>query len=337
MGDHAHLDTLYNSLPKLMGLNEQEERILRHTITLCKEENKSALLKESFSQLFNEEIGKIQVAAKLLESIPMSGPLTTEKNNQRKPKTYSNNNSVTPAIPPMVYPPYPSPWNPFPYSSIYPYGTTGGIPGYPTPDAYAQYGLAEGYPRKFFLFFSVSSPRSPTLKSIFTCNPPEKNHSHMMQTVITNYHHRHIHPLWHHRRYKKKKIVIHSYTNTLAPSNLGGPHLGPDEVLSENTLYVRNLPATLSTEEIKTTFSKYGPIEEVRLQTNKETGQFFGSAFVEYIHASAARLARLQMDNKPFQDKTIHIEFAKEKKLPKSTKKASPSWTLNWRRVPLLR
>eukprot|EP01126_Amoeba_proteus_P059067 TRINITY_DN768_c0_g1_i4.p1 TRINITY_DN768_c0_g1~~TRINITY_DN768_c0_g1_i4.p1 ORF type:complete len:307 (-),score=67.80 TRINITY_DN768_c0_g1_i4:258-1064(-) len=268
MGDHAHLDTLYNSLPKLMGLNEQEERILRHTITLCKEENKSALLKESFSQLFNEEIGKIQVAAKLLESIPMSGPLTTEKNNQRKPKTYSNNNSVTPAIPPMVYPPYPSPWNPFPYSSIYPYGTTGGIPGYPTPDAYAQYGLAEGYP---------------------------------------------------------------------PPSNLGGPHLGPDEVLSENTLYVRNLPATLSTEEIKTTFSKYGPIEEVRLQTNKETGQFFGSAFVEYIHASAARLARLQMDNKPFQDKTIHIEFAKEKKLPKSTKKASPSWTLNWRRVPLLR
>eukprot|EP01126_Amoeba_proteus_P059068 TRINITY_DN768_c0_g1_i5.p2 TRINITY_DN768_c0_g1~~TRINITY_DN768_c0_g1_i5.p2 ORF type:complete len:113 (-),score=33.41 TRINITY_DN768_c0_g1_i5:466-804(-) len=86
MGDHAHLDTLYNSLPKLMGLNEQEERILRHTITLCKEENKSALLKESFSQLFNEEIGKIQVAAKLLESIPMSGPLTTGSPNFQKQK-----------------------------------------------------------------------------------------------------------------------------------------------------------------------------------------------------------------------------------------------------------
>eukprot|EP01126_Amoeba_proteus_P027097 TRINITY_DN2686_c0_g1_i1.p1 TRINITY_DN2686_c0_g1~~TRINITY_DN2686_c0_g1_i1.p1 ORF type:complete len:266 (+),score=69.70 TRINITY_DN2686_c0_g1_i1:981-1778(+) len=107
---------------------------------------------------------------------------------------------------------------------------------------------------------------------------------------------------------------------------LGGPHLGTDEVLSENTLYVRNFPTTVTTDEIKAAFSKFGPIEDLRLQTNKETGQFFGSVFIEYIHPSAARLARLQMDKKPFQEKILYIEFAKEKKFPKSNKvRSSPT------------
>eukprot|EP01126_Amoeba_proteus_P034422 TRINITY_DN3429_c0_g1_i2.p1 TRINITY_DN3429_c0_g1~~TRINITY_DN3429_c0_g1_i2.p1 ORF type:complete len:230 (+),score=57.07 TRINITY_DN3429_c0_g1_i2:763-1452(+) len=47
------------------------------------------------------------------------------------------------------------------------------------------------------------------------------------------------------------------------------------------------------------------------------------TVFIEYIHASAARLARLQMDKKPFQEKILHIEFAKEKKIPKSNKNRS--------------
>jgi hypothetical protein len=46
---------------------------------------------------------------------------------------------------------------------------------------------------------------------------------------------------------------------------------------------------------------------------------FLRSVFVEFIHASAAKLAHVQMDKKPFGDKSIiYVDFAKERKTQKT-------------------
>jgi hypothetical protein len=48
------------------------------------------------------------------------------------------------------------------------------------------------------------------------------------------------------------------------------------ENLSKNTLYIRNLPLTVTQEELSTAFDSYGAIREIRIQKDKITGEFSG-------------------------------------------------------------
>jgi len=82
---------------------------------------------------------------------------------------------------------------------------------------------------------------------------------------------------------------------------------------SQTTLFVRNLPNSTTEEEILSVFQNYGAIKEARFQKNKETQQFSGSVFLEYIHPSAARLAQVQLNEKLWGERLIHIDFAKER------------------------
>jgi len=82
---------------------------------------------------------------------------------------------------------------------------------------------------------------------------------------------------------------------------------------SANTLYIRNLPLNVSQEELQVAFDTYGTVKEIRTQKEKSTGEFFGSIFVEYVQASAAKLAQVQMDGKLWGINTVHVSFAKEK------------------------
>jgi len=82
---------------------------------------------------------------------------------------------------------------------------------------------------------------------------------------------------------------------------------------STNTLYIRNLPLNVTMEELQVAFENYGIVKEIRTQKEKLTGEFFGSVFVEYVHASAAQLAHVQMDGKLWGINTLHVSFAKEK------------------------
>jgi RNA recognition motif-containing protein len=91
---------------------------------------------------------------------------------------------------------------------------------------------------------------------------------------------------------------------------------------SMTTLYVRNLPSSAKEEEILSVFQNFGTIREARFQKSKETQEFFGSVFIEYIHASAARLAQIQLNEKSWGDRTVHIDFAKERVSPKEEKGA---------------
>eukprot|EP01126_Amoeba_proteus_P029383 TRINITY_DN2898_c0_g1_i11.p1 TRINITY_DN2898_c0_g1~~TRINITY_DN2898_c0_g1_i11.p1 ORF type:complete len:158 (-),score=23.97 TRINITY_DN2898_c0_g1_i11:924-1397(-) len=54
----------------------------------------------------------------------------------------------------------------------------------------------------------------------------------------------------------------------------------PEEI-SPSTIYVRNLPLVVTESEVLGVFQNFGPIKEVRMQHDKETGQFFG--FVQFF------------------------------------------------------
>jgi len=82
---------------------------------------------------------------------------------------------------------------------------------------------------------------------------------------------------------------------------------------STTTLYIRNLPLNVTMDELQVAFENYGIVKEIRTQKEKITGEFFGSVFVEYVHASAATLAHVQMDGKLWGINTLHVSFAKEK------------------------
>jgi len=82
---------------------------------------------------------------------------------------------------------------------------------------------------------------------------------------------------------------------------------------SQTTLFVRNLPNTITEQEVLSVFQQYGVVKEARFQKNKETQQFSGSVFLEYVHSSAARLAQVQLNEKLWGERLIHIDFAKER------------------------
>jgi len=102
---------------------------------------------------------------------------------------------------------------------------------------------------------------------------------------------------------------VNPYGNTGSASASKLPITGQ----SQTTLYVRNLPSTAKEEEILAVFQNFGVIKEARFQKSKDTHEFFGSVFIEYIHASAARLAHVQLNEKSWGDRTVYIDFAKER------------------------
>jgi RNA recognition motif-containing protein len=97
-----------------------------------------------------------------------------------------------------------------------------------------------------------------------------------------------------------------SMLNKPRSSTLQGPQ-------SATTLYIRNLPLNVTMEELQVAFENYGIVKEIRTQKEKLTGEFFGSVFVEYVHASGAQLAQVQMDGKLWGINTLYVSFAKEK------------------------
>jgi len=82
---------------------------------------------------------------------------------------------------------------------------------------------------------------------------------------------------------------------------------------SESTLYARNFPTSVTEPEVFAKFSEFGAIKEIRMQKDKESQEFSGSLFVEYTEAGSAVAARHEMDKRPWGDKIIYVDHAKER------------------------
>ena len=79
----------------------------------------------------------------------------------------------------------------------------------------------------------------------------------------------------------------------------------PVEV-DDTRLFIRNLPFTITEDDIHTHFASYGPIQSVHIPTNAD-GSGKGFAFVTYVNASHAQRTLSAMNNRIVMGRLIHI------------------------------
>ena len=82
--------------------------------------------------------------------------------------------------------------------------------------------------------------------------------------------------------------------------------------MQQNKLYVGNLSFSANQSELEEVFSPYGEIEEVRLITDRDTGQPRGFAFVTFATQRAAESA-LKLNGQPLGGRSMIVNMAKEK------------------------
>ena len=75
-------------------------------------------------------------------------------------------------------------------------------------------------------------------------------------------------------------------------------------------LYVGNLPFSVTLEQLKEIFSKYGAIKEATIVTNKFSGRSKGFGFIEFEEDSSADSAISEMNNKEFEGREIVVKEA---------------------------
>ncbi len=79
-------------------------------------------------------------------------------------------------------------------------------------------------------------------------------------------------------------------------------------------LYVGNLPYSTNDEQLRAVFQEIGlEPKEVRIITDRMTGQSRGFAFVEVADATAAQTAISGLHGKPFGGRTLTVNEARER------------------------
>lgn len=94
----------------------------------------------------------------------------------------------------------------------------------------------------------------------------------------------------------------------------GGPResKGPMEYeYDERKLYVSHLPPSINEQELHASFGKFGPVLEVKLITDRATGQSKGYAFVTMQNTGAAQNALQSLHNNyKIDGRTIQVRVA---------------------------
>jgi len=87
--------------------------------------------------------------------------------------------------------------------------------------------------------------------------------------------------------------------------------------MAQNKIYVGNIGFNVTEDEIRTTFSEYGPISDIKMVTDRETGVSRGFGFITFENQFDAE-ASLKLDNTDLSGRKIRVSMAKEReKLPK--------------------
>jgi RNA recognition motif-containing protein len=76
-------------------------------------------------------------------------------------------------------------------------------------------------------------------------------------------------------------------------------------------LYVGSLPYSVTEDELRNLFSPYGPIESVRIITDKFTGQSKGFGFVEMANGEDAKKAVEGMNGKQLNGRNLIVNEAR--------------------------
>ena len=81
--------------------------------------------------------------------------------------------------------------------------------------------------------------------------------------------------------------------------------------MSQNKIYVGNLPYSTTEADLEQTFSAYGNVTEAKLIMDRETGRSKGFAFVTFDSDSAAQSA-LDFNGKELGGRPAKVSIAKE-------------------------
>jgi len=112
----------------------------------------------------------------------------------------------------------------------------------------------------------------------------------------------------------KKKAKVEK---TLSERNLGRFERDPEAV---TTIYVGNLTFNKKEMEIKTMFSKFGPVSYVRLVCDKNTKKSKGIAFVQMPNYVDAMKAIKYLNATEVDGRTIKVSVAVESEKAKKSK-----------------
>ena len=78
-------------------------------------------------------------------------------------------------------------------------------------------------------------------------------------------------------------------------------------------LYVGNLPHSTTETDLRNAFAVYGPVDNVNIVTDRDTGSARGFAFVEMADAGAAEKAIAAVNGSDLGGRTIQVNEARPK------------------------
>ena len=80
-----------------------------------------------------------------------------------------------------------------------------------------------------------------------------------------------------------------------------------------NRIYVGNLPYSADNAQLSQMFSAYGDVVDVRVITDRDTGQSKGFAFVEMSTEEAARRAISELNGTMLDNRALRLDEASER------------------------
>ncbi|WP_107853252.1 RNA recognition motif domain-containing protein [Oceanimonas marisflavi] len=92
--------------------------------------------------------------------------------------------------------------------------------------------------------------------------------------------------------------------------------------LATTTLYVGNLPYRANEAAVRSLFEEHGQVLSVRLMKDRQTGKRRGFGFVE-MPTDAAEAARVALNDTEFQQRTLKVREANERKEDDSDNEAA--------------
>ena len=78
-------------------------------------------------------------------------------------------------------------------------------------------------------------------------------------------------------------------------------------------LYVGNLPHSTTETDLRNAFAIYGPVDNIAIVTDRDTGRARGFAFVEMADAGAAEKAIAALNGSDLGGRTLQVNEARPK------------------------
>lgn len=82
--------------------------------------------------------------------------------------------------------------------------------------------------------------------------------------------------------------------------------------MAENKLYIGNIPYSTKQEELKELFSQYGQLDDIKIITDRFSGESRGFGFATYSTEAEAHEAIEKLNGAEFQGKALKVNVARE-------------------------